>query len=72
MNTKKLLGKCAVGADIILPTLGSATVIGEPECGNVKVIVDGDRIGKEMHLRRGLMVIDTGSVSPNIRPQVKR
>ncbi len=60
MNTRKPLDECAVGADIILPTLGSATVIESPQSGNVKVIVEGERLGKVKHLRRKLMVIDTG------------
>ena len=65
--TTKPLGKCAVGADIILPSLGPATVI-ENQSRNVKVIIEGERLGKIMLLRRGLMVVDTGSTSPNFKP----
>ncbi len=64
-GTRRALEDCSVGADIVLPFSGPATVIQGCDAGNVAVIANGDRIGKRMLLRGGLMVIDIGSTSPN-------
>ncbi len=68
-GNRKSLSKCCLGAEIILPSLGPATVIVPYKAtrreGDVTVLINGDRIGKKMRLRGGLMVIDTGVISPN-------
>ena len=69
VGERKTLSKCLLGAEIILPSLGPATVIVPHKAitreGNVTVLVEGDRLAKSMQVRGGLMVIDTGVVSPN-------
>lgn len=61
---KVTLSKVAMGGDVILPSGREATVVGRTPT-DVEVIVEGEKIGKLMRLRRGLVVEDLRRTSPN-------